>query len=692
MARTTVEIDTQIDHDPSYFEDEVIDQEEVAQEERDNELLRICEGELDLSAGYDDDELVENRKQALDYYFGNPRGDELEGRSEAQSMDVADMVEATLAEIMPLYSNPQLASFGAVSGKDVEQAKIESRACNHAFMELNEGWSVLYQAVKDALLQRNAMVDVYVQETIVPKYESYKGITEFELAQLTQNPDAEVIDWEETENMLFDVTIRINQVKKKLIAENFAPEDFLFVVNHRGHNPGDMRFSARRIITTKSDLIAEGHDKDLIDALPAYTEEDRVDSQARNVTYDEDEFDSYATEYVEIFKAFILYDYDGDGIAELNKVLFSRKAKGGGLISREWADFVTFASGSPFLMSHRFIGMSMFDKLKPTQDHKTAFLRQWLDNANHMNNRRLEVVENQVNMEDVLNSRPGGAVRTKSKGVVTPIPVDDIGPSCENALNYLDTVRSERGGASLDMQTSEIPIGDRVGSQGVERQYASKEKIAALIARTLAETLVRQIYLLVHANLRTSFIGNYDLQYNDQWIQTDPSKWLQRERLTLDIGMSMGERKAKINTLSSMLDLQIKAMEFEAEDVMVNRKKIYDLIMDIGYCSGLQNPERYWIDPDSPEAQKALHNKMESARAQNEEAKAMQRMIFEYQKHIEAQKDKIKMYEIETKKLNEMKDRYQDMIKHSDKMLKEFTELELEYNTDIANQGQSEKA
>lgn len=682
-----------VEHDPSYFEDDEDNTVAEKEEARIKEIHRICKGEIELSAGYDEDELVDARKEALDYYFGRPRGDELEGRSEIQSMDVADMTEATLAEVMPLYANPQLVCFGAVNPRDTEQAKMESRYCNHAFMELNSGWTVLYEAVKDALLQKNCFLDTYVHECVVPKYEQYEGMTEMDILEISQIEGAEIVDWEEKQEFdevlgaypVFDITVRTLEKSKKLIVESFAPEDFGFTINHRTNDPRDMRFCYRRIITTKSDLLAQGHDETIVESLKPYISgDDQVDSHARNQLSDEDEWDSYSQVYVELFKCFIVYDYDGDGIAELNQVLICEDE----VVERKWVRNVSFSSGSPFLMSHRFLGMSMHDKVKMVQDSKTKFLRQWHDNADHMNNRRLEVVENQTNLEDALNSRPGGIVRTKSRGVVNPIPVDDIGPSCENALNYMDSVRSERGGASLDMQTQNMDIGERVGSQGVERQYASKEKIAAMIARTLAETLIRQTYFNIHAALHNSISGPQDFQMDGDWFQTDPSSWISRESLTIDVGMSISERTAKVSTLRGMLELQIKAMEMGAEDVMVNRKKIYNLIMDIGYTSGLQNPDRYWIDPDSKPAQEALQKKQQAAQKQAEEAKQMQRMLFEYQKYIEEQKDKIKVYEIENDKFLTLKKEFNDMVKHNDQMLEKFTSLELQYDTDIQNQGQ----
>ncbi len=92
------------------------------------------------------------------------------------------------------------------------------------------------------------------------------------------------------------------------------------------------------------------------------------------------------------------------------------------------------------------------------QDAKTATLRQLLDNQNAANNARVIAVDGQVNMDDVVNSRPGDVVRTRSPDSIQPFPFTDIGASAQSTLAYLDKIRSERGGASLDLQSAELQI------------------------------------------------------------------------------------------------------------------------------------------------------------------------------------------------------------------------------------------
>ncbi|KRQ94969.1 hypothetical protein CQ12_38220, partial [Bradyrhizobium jicamae] len=66
---------------------------------------------------------------------------------------------------------------------------------------------------------------------------------------------------------------------------------------------------------------------------------------------------------------------------------------------------------------HRFFGRSVADLIMDIQRIKTALIRGALDNLYLHNNPRVEVAEanaGQNTLDDLLVSRPGGVVRTKT--------------------------------------------------------------------------------------------------------------------------------------------------------------------------------------------------------------------------------------------------------------------------------------
>jgi hypothetical protein len=116
-------------------------------------------------------------------------------------------------------------------------------------------------------------------------------------------------------------------------------------------------------------------------------------------------------------------DYEGNGRACLYQVI-----TGGGqgeVLRRDGKDCVTpfdaipFATTTPVPITHRFFGRSIADLVMPVQREKTALKRGALDNLYLHNNPRVEVSEANAGpntLDDLLVSRPGGVVRTKSPG------------------------------------------------------------------------------------------------------------------------------------------------------------------------------------------------------------------------------------------------------------------------------------
>ena len=83
---------------------------------------------LGSSNGTNDSELNRSWELSLDYYYARPRGDEVEGRSAVISTDLADMVEQTLAQILPAFDKVDLCTF---EGPDAKQMRMESDAVNY---------------------------------------------------------------------------------------------------------------------------------------------------------------------------------------------------------------------------------------------------------------------------------------------------------------------------------------------------------------------------------------------------------------------------------------------------------------------------------------------------------------------------------------------------------------------------------
>ena len=251
-----------------------------------------------------------------------------------------------------------------------------------------------------------------------------------------------------------------------------------------------------------------------------------------------------------------------------------------------------------------------------------------------MNNRRLVVVDGLVNMDDAVNSRPGGIVRAERVDSVQPIPVDDIGPSSQGLLNYMDKVRSERGGASLDLQAAELQIAGET-AHGVERQFTARELLAQLMTRTIGETLLREMFLGIHRTLRRFFPEAIEIEVGGDFVSVQPSGWPPRARVKVIAGLSAGERQQKRQALEGILTQQKELMGQGMSGILVDLTTFHDTLIDWGAAAGIQNPARYWIDPRSQRSLQAQQAAQQQAQQQAQQEQQIQALLFKTQRDIE---------------------------------------------------------
>ena len=626
----------------------------------DSELASILNNELTVAQGSNQDDINSQRATALNYYFGRIPGDFLpnqgsavtgdtnqtgitrstEGNSNAVSLDVADMTEAMLAQIMPTFSQDIVASFEAMNPEDEKQANQESEFVNYQIMQRCDGYVQFYEAIKNALLMKNGIVKVYVDEydRIQTREFSELSELEFELAaqQLPENVSIERVEREDG-----TVVVKRRTTQRELKIEAVDPINFRMKSDQRKQDVMDTcNFCAERKIVTQSWLISRGIDPEQVRELPTEDVDTDVDELARNQSQEEDEHYWYeaSSRPIEVWECYIRVDYDRDGYGELRRVLLAGDKSGGGggsiILENDEVDWIPYATGTPFLNPGRWLGISLFDKIKEIQDQKTDFIRQYINNMRYHNNKRLIGVSDQVNWQSMVNSRPGGAIEEYVQGAVRELQTTDIGPSCQNILNYLDKMRAERGGASLDMQTQGMTVGGDT-AHGVERQMSFKEMMAGMVTKTLGETLIKQTYLLCHRTLRAFFPEPQQARIGQDWTNVIPAEWPERQHVSIQVGLTPGERMRKAQALREVLGVQQQAMEGGQEGVFTDKGKIYNTASDLARVQGIDNVDRYFIDPDSEAAQQAAQQNAQSQQMAQQQAAQMQMEQFQQMLQVE---------------------------------------------------------
>ena len=588
----------------------------------DDEVSSIVRDEIANAYGGENDE-NNNIQLASNYFHSQPLGNEIEGRSQVVDSTVSDSIEAVMAQIMPIFANSNLVEFDSVHPQDVMQARMETVACNHIIMEANNGYKVFQDAIHNALLYKNGVIKIEFVEVLDVTTEEHTGLSVFQykmLAQPTaQDQEVEVISeivHQDGPNLLFDVVLNRKTKVEKLQPRAIQAGHFLFSGDQDDVCLTDCTFTADISYPRRYELLEAGYDEDVVMDLPAttYRVSTREDSPGGGSN-------SKETEQVKVYNCTLRIDYDLDGYAELrNIVVAGDKAT---ILENSPAKMVPYAAGSPFPVPGQFYGLSFFDKLKNIQDQKTTTQRQYQDNLNANNNRRLAVdIKGIADPNSLLDSKPASVIKCKRSpnDVIMAVPVDDIGPSCIQALDYADRQRSEKVGASLDMQTQQMQVNNDT-AHGAERMISAKEEMAAYILSNLFNTLVRNTYLLTHAKLR-EMNSQMSFSQGGEMQMSQTGQWIPRDRLRIDVGMSKGMKALRNQELQSLLGIQSTLEQAGKTGILVDDTKVYNTLTEIVNNSSSGAVENYFINPQSQQAQQTKQQigQMQQQMQQKQEA------------------------------------------------------------------------
>jgi len=620
----------------------------------DSELLATIAREERSAYGYVSGDLATERGDAMDFYLGKPFGNEVEGRSQVVSTDVADTIEWVIPSLMKIFcSGDKVVQFNPRGAEDIEASEQETDYINHLVMERNAGFETFYTWFKDALLQKVGYVKAWFEEVENTDEEYYEGLGDDELAMILQDGEVTPIEHEAVQTMTemgpaISHNVRLKRVEKdrKLCVIPVPAEEMRVATNHRGVSLRDCPFVQHFCRKTLSELREEGYDID--DDFSGDDEETELsqESLSRDL-YGEEALDDDGGDRemrrVWVKDTYIRVDMDGDGIAELRHIIHA----GSTVLLNESCDLIPFAAITPILMPHRHIGRSMADLTMDIQLIKSTLMRQSLDNFYLANNGRTAVNQNRVNLDDMLVSRPGGIVRVDGDPgpAMAPVQHTSIGTAAFSMVEYMDSVRENRTGVTKYNQGLDANSLNKTASGISQIMTASQQRIE-LIARLFAETGVKDLFVIVHALCRKHSQKAEVLRLRGKWVTIDPRQWKRRSDLSISVGLGTGNKDQMLAHLMTILQVQREAVQIG----IATPKNIYNAVVKLTQNAGFKAPDEFWTDPEQaqpqqpqpdPEAMK-LQAQMEAEEKQRQFDAAMAQMrdaTERYKADLQAQTD-----------------------------------------------------
>ena len=607
----------------------------------DPKLRIILSNQIRNALGYLGGQLSQSRKKSIEYYLGDKLGTEIDGRSQVVSTDVSDTVESILPNLLRIFTaSDKVVRCDPVTAEDVPLADQATAYINHVFYKDNNGFQLLYNFFKDALLEKNGILKIYYDKIQKVEYETYQNLTQAEKDALNDTQDEievveETITVDEkakqnfekqieslqqqglnTEEVqtpnfnLYNCKIKRTNTKGSIKVQSVPPEEFL--IDRDATSMNDAYCIAHRRYLTVSDLVEMGYDYDDVQkfASPYETQlDDNAEYQARNTYQNEgiNPVEDDANLKVQYVEAYMKIDMTGDGIAELRRLCcvgdnYEIKKN----LKCEQIPFVSFC---PDPEPHTFFGLSIADITEDIQKVKSMVMRSMLDSLALSVHPRVAVVEGQANIEDVMNTEVGGIIRQRNAGAVQPFNMPFVGKDCFPMLNYLDEVKENRTGISKASMGLDPDALQSSTASAVNATIQGGQQHIELIARIFAETGMKPLFKGIYELLARHQDKERTVRLRNEWIPIDPRVWQTGMDCVVNVGLGNGTAQERMQYLGQIASKQEQILQtLGASNPLVEMTQYRNTMAKMVELAGFKDPSMFFkeVPEMTPEQRQAM--------------------------------------------------------------------------------------
>tara|TARA_R110002050_G_scaffold158229_1_gene287049 strand:- start:166 stop:2355 length:2190 start_codon:yes stop_codon:yes gene_type:complete len=681
------------------------------------ELVNVISSYIDDSLGFIQTETSSQRQVALEYYLREPYGNEVEGRSQIVTGEVAEVVDGALPQVIKVFtSSAKAVEFEPVNEGDGALAEQITAYVNHIFYKDNNGFEIMHDWFKDGLLQKVGVVKAYWDDKKDVTKEKYEHLTEDELAMIMQDEEVEVVEQEEVEeiieqepqpmidpqtgqpvmdemgmpmmmevppivNVYYNIKCKRTKDFSKVKIENVAPEEFL--IDKRATTIEDASFVAQRSLVTRSDLIAMGYDKDVVETLSTgdtldFTPERVARFGAAGIAFNTNNSEDESMELVEYYECYVRTDLDEDGIAELHRVCYADNK----ILMQEECDYVPFHSVCPIPIPHKFFGQSLADRATDLQLIKSTVTRQMLDNLYLTNNYRVGAVEGQVNLDDLLTSTAGGVIRIKNPNALVPLTVQSSAGQSFPMLEYLDSIQAKRTGVSDAQQGLNPDILSNVTATAVSAMTSASQGKLELISRIFADTGVTSLFKGILQLICKYQNKERIIKVNNSFVPMNPREWSTEYNVTVNVGLGTGGKQEQLATMQMILQKQEEVIKgYGLNNPLVNLKQYRDTLAKFINMAGFKDDSAFLMEVSEEQAMAMAKQAAEAPPQEDSNTKAaailaqVEKEKAEMQMQSKMAQLELEKQELELKVQKEMLELQQKQIQFEKEMAMKEMEL-----------------
>ena len=565
-------------------------------------------------------EIAPDRIKAQKYFDGQTTLGAEAGRSKVVATKCRDTVRAIKPALMRVFlQSGSPVEFVPRNPQAVAGAEQATKYAKYVFNR-NDGFSVLGDVIHDALIKKVGIAKAYYDETEHVEIDEYTGLTDEQLLLIQNDENAEIIEMEVEQEAvldpmtgmtvsppLYEVKVAMTSKRGQIKIESIAPEDFF--VDRGAVSLDDCYICGHTTDGRVGDLVAMGFDFDEVYKLSG-TGDGEVDEEedfARRGFSELDDSENSidpSMRKIQITEAYMRMDIEGTGIPRLYKFLCAGNDYD--VLDTELCDYNPFAVFEVDPEPHTFFGRSLVDIITDDQDAATSLMRGLLDNISMLNNPRLVINESAVELDDAMNNEIGALIRATDINQVRELTVGSSSQMSLPAMQFFDeAVRAKTGvsGAAMGLDA------DALQSQtaaGVNAAVQAATAVSELIARTLAEGGMKQLFRTIAQIARQNPNPEEMMRIDGQFIPVDPRSWGVDMDMETTVGIGNNKHEERLMMLQQLQGMQMQVFgQYGPQNGLVSLTNIRNTAADLMTLGGLANVDRY-LQPMNPQIEQQM--------------------------------------------------------------------------------------
>ena len=567
------------------------------------ELEGIARKAIDSSLGSPESDIGRLRQRNLEYYNAEAIGElskpEIEDRSDFVSTDVADTVEWMLPAFIDMFaSSDDAVSFEAKRPDDEPVAKMAQAYVNHLYYVQNDGLSHMYDWFKDALIQKVGFSKTWVEECSDDVTQKYEGQSEDMLAMLMQDGWELVEEPEVDEDGSLEFTVTKRSKRKQIKLAVVPPHSMRIDGNARWDSEpamiGEVMYKRR------FELEQEGYVVEDVNEETPESESEALDLLG-DMSYSQATSPDKSHDLIKVEEVYIKLDQDMDGVAEWLKICLI----GGKLAIHEDGDYAYQAvDGHPYTWicpvprPHSFFGDCPADFAIQPQKLRTHVIRAIQDNLYLTVNQRTYVnTMAGVNVDDILESRPGGIIRgtTPANEAIQTIVQPNLGAPAYQFNEFLESWKENRTGFTRYSQGTDANSLNKTAT-GVSIITQKSDMRVKLMARFFGVGMKSLFAKMLKLSI-THLNQEEMIQIAGQYLPINPSHFRNDFNLKIRVGLGTGSKEQQSARIMALMQVMGQGVQMG----VVKPENVAEAIKLFAEANEFKEPERFVSAPEPQE-------------------------------------------------------------------------------------------